>query len=178
MINADAPGRPDRRGTLTVVIAGISLVFSIIACVAALLATPDDGGARSDLLPVQSKPQVASAAQVEAVAHVVLQPGTVLLSAAYSNGQETRLSAKFRLPRAGLAAFVASAKFTAPLTPGLRVVDEHDNVGGGNLWDPGTATTVSGIDEEQPFADGTHRRLLLDLDTPGVVTAYLSAVLG
>jgi hypothetical protein len=93
----------------------------------------------------------------------------------YSNGLETRLSAKFRLPRTALDAFLTSAKFTAPLTPGLRAVDASDNVGGGDLWDPETAKTVSGLDEEEPAGDGTRRSLLLDLDTANAVTVYLYA---
>lgn len=124
---------------------------------------------------MQSEPAVASASQVEAVAHVTLPPGTVLLSAAYSNGLETRLSAKFRLPRTELDVFIASAKFTAALTPGLRAVGAHHNVGGGNLWDPETAKTVSGVDEENPNADATRRAVLLNLDAPDAVTIYLYA---
>lgn len=131
-----------------------------------------------DLLPIQSQPEVASAAQVEAVAHVILPPGTVLLSAAYSSGLDTRLSAKFRMPRAELDAFVAAAQFTTTPTPGLRAVEAQHNVGGGNLWDPGTAKTVSGIDEEEPAADGTFRRVLFDLDASDTVTVYLYASRG
>lgn len=161
-----------RRGSPALTVAIISLVLSLISCAVAglFLATSD-----LDLLPVQSKPEIASAGQVEAVAHVTLPPGAVLLTAAYSNGLETRLSAKFRIPRSQLDAFLASANFTAALTPGLRTVDAKDNVGGGNLWDPDKATTVSGIEEQQPTADGTRRMLLLDLDVPDVVTVYLYA---
>jgi hypothetical protein len=167
----DAPAAPQRnlRGTAALVLAGLSLILSLIALG---VASADDDG---DALRVQSGPDVASASQVEAVAHVVLPPGTVLLSAVYSNGLETRLSAKFRMPRSELDAFVTSSKFTAPLTPALRVVDKSDDVGKGNLWDPGSAKTVAGIDEEEPTSDGTRRQVLFDLDTPETVTAYLYA---
>ncbi|GAA0452984.1 hypothetical protein Ade02nite_01070 [Paractinoplanes deccanensis] len=124
---------------------------------------------------MQSEPVVASASELEAVAHVTLPPGTVLLSAAYSNGLETRLSAKFRLPRSELDAFVASGQFTAALTPGLRAVGEAENVGGGNLWHPESAKTVAGIDEVTSTSDGTSRAVLLDLDSPSMVTVYLYA---
>jgi hypothetical protein len=97
----------------------------------------------------------------------------VLLSAAYSNGLETRLSAKFRMPRTALDAFLAEARFTTAPEPGLRGVDASYNVGGGNLWDPETAKTVSGIDEEEPTDDGTHRSVLFSLDAPDAVTVYL-----
>jgi hypothetical protein len=161
-----------RRTSAALTLAVISLGLSLISCAVAglLLATND-----LDLLPLQSKPEVASAGQVEAVAHVTLPPGAVLLTAAYSNGLDTRLSAKFRIPRSQLDAFLTSAHFTAPLTPGLRAIDATHNVGGGNLWDPDKATTVSGIEEQQPAADGTRRLLLLDLDVPDVVTVYLYA---
>jgi len=148
------------------------LLLSLIACgVAGLFVSSND----MDLLPVQSRPQVASAAQVEAVAHVTLPPGSVLLNAAYSNGLETRLSAKFRMPRTELDAFVATAKFTTAPAPDLRAVGAKQNVGGGNLWDPETAKTVSGLDEEQPIVDGTRRALLINLDAPEAVTVYLYA---
>jgi hypothetical protein len=170
MTETDAAGQRTRRGTGALVLACLSLVLSLIACGLAAF-----GGAGGDLLPVQSEPEVASASQVEAVAHVTLPPGTVLLSAVYSNGLETRLSAKFRMPRSELDAFVAASKFTAPLTPGLRVVDGNDDVGQGNLWNPGAARTVAGIDEQEPSSDGTRRQVLFDLDITETVTVYLSA---
>jgi hypothetical protein len=161
-----------RRGTAALVLASISLVLSLIACGVAGLAASTSG---LDLLPGQSKPAVASAAQVEAVAHVSLPPGTVLLSAAYSDGLETRLAAKLRIPRAELDAFVAAAQFTMAPVPGLRAVGAHRNVGGGNLWDPETARTVSGVAEKETAADGTYRQVLFNLDAPNTVTVYLYA---
>ncbi|MFG3640787.1 hypothetical protein ACGF3C_11050 [Micromonospora sp. NPDC047762] len=107
-----------------------------------------------------------------------LPPGSVLLTAAYSNGLVTQLSAKVRMPRTELDAFIAAAKFTTALTPGLRAVDAKHNVGGGNLWDPETAKTISGLDEEQPTAEGTRRALLVNLDAPDAVTVYLYASRG
>jgi len=154
------------------VVAVIGLVLSLISCAVVGVVLVTRGW---DPLPVQSAPQVASAGQVEVVAHVTLPPGTVLLSAAYSSGLDTRLSARFRFSRSQLDGFLASAQFGAAPTPGLRAVRMADNVGGGNLWDPDAATTVSGIDEQQPAAGGTHRKLLLDLDVPDVVTVYLYA---
>lgn len=167
-------GRQGRRGTIALMLAAASLVLSLITCGVAGFGRLDGLG-DSDRLPVQSEPEVASPSQVEAVAHVTLPPGTVLLSAAYSNGLETRLSAKFRLPRSELDAFVASGQFTAPLTPGLRAVGDAENVGGGDLWKPGTAKAVSGIDETVPAPDGTSRAVLFDLDAAGAVTVYLYA---
>ncbi|MDT5024100.1 MAG: hypothetical protein QOE61_526 [Micromonosporaceae bacterium] len=115
-----------RRSSATLTLAVISLVPSLISCaVAGLFPATNDW----DLLPVQSKPEIASAGQVEAVAHVTLPPGAVLLTAAYSNGLETRLSAKFRIPRSQLDAFLASDTFTAALTPGLRAINATENVG-------------------------------------------------
>jgi hypothetical protein len=175
MIETAAPTNHNRRGTAALVLACVSLVLSLIACGGAGFVASTNG---TDLLPVQSEPQIASAAQVEAVAHVTLPPGTVLLSAVYSNGLETMLSAKFRMPRTELDAFVAAAKFTAAPMPGLRTVDANHNVGGGNLWDPETAKTISGIDEEQPTADGTYRAVLFNLDAPDTVTVYLYASRG
>ncbi|GIE28570.1 hypothetical protein Ait01nite_016150 [Actinoplanes italicus] len=168
MIDAPAAAQRNRRGTAALIFAGLSLILSLIALG---VASADD----EDALRVQSGPDVASASQVEAVAHVTLPPGTVLLSAVYSNGLETRLSAKFRMPRSELDPFVTASKFTAPLTPGLRAVDKSHDVGQGNLWDPGSATTVAGIDEDLPTADGTRRQVLFDLDTPATVTVYLYA---
>jgi hypothetical protein len=127
------------------------------------------------VLAVQSRPEPASASQVEAVAEVTLPPGTVLLSAAYSNGLETMLSAKFRLPRAALDTFLTSAKFDGELTSGLRAITAVHNVGGGNLWDPETALTVSGLRERQPTGRGTWRTVLFNLDTASAVTVYLHA---
>ncbi|WCN80739.1 hypothetical protein [Micromonospora sp. LH3U1] len=176
MIETAARPTRNRLSNSAFVLACISLVLSLVACgVAGLVFVVNN---ELDLLPVQSEPQVASAAQVEAVAHVTLPPGTVLLSAAYSNGLETRLSVKFRIPRTALDAFVAEAKFTAAPVPGLRAVDAKHNVGGGNLWDPETAKAVSGIIEEQPAADGSSRSVLFSLDAPDVVTVYLHASRG
>ncbi|TDC86108.1 hypothetical protein E1193_00065 [Micromonospora sp. KC606] len=171
MIETAARTTRNRRSNSVFVLACVSLVLSVIACGVAGLVF----GNELDPLPVQSGPQVASAAQVEAVAHVTLPPGTVLLSAAYSNGLETQLSAKFRIPRTALDAFIAEAKFTAAPAPGVRAVDARHNVGGGNLWDPEAAWTVSGVVEEQPTADGTGRSVLFNLDAPDVVTVYLYA---
>ena len=172
MIETAAPTTRNRRGTAVFVLACISLVLSLIACGGVVLVASTND---IDLLPVQSGPQVASAAQVEAIAHVTLPPGTVLLSAAYSNGLETLLSAKFRMPRTELDAFIAAAKFTAAPAPGFRAVDAEHNVGGGNLWDPETAKIVSGVEEEHPTADGTRRAVLFNLDAPDAVTVYLYA---
>ncbi len=169
------PATRNRRGTIALVLACISLVLSLVICCGAGLVASTSG---FDLLPVQSTPQVASAAQVEAVAQVTLPPGTVLLTAAYSNGLETLLSAKFRIPRTELDVFIATAKFTAAPVPGLRAVDTKHNVGGGDLWDPEAAKSVSGIDEEQPTADGTRRAVLFNLDAPDAVTVYLYASRG
>ncbi|MBQ0994250.1 hypothetical protein PSH03_003797 [Micromonospora sp. PSH03] len=175
MIETAAPRTRNRSGTAALVLGCISLLLSLIACgVAGLSVDSND----IDLLPVQSKPEVASAAQVEAVAHVTLPPGSVLLTAGYSNGLETQLSAKVRMPRTELDAFVAAANFTTALAPGLRAVDAKHNVGGGNLWDPETAKTISGLDEEQPTAEGTRRALLVNLDAPDAVTVYLYASRG
>lgn len=156
--------------------ASVSLALSLLSC--SLVGFTLGASAGTDLLPVQSRPEAASASQVEAVAHVVLPPGTVFLAAAYSNGLETMIAAKFRVPRSGLDAFVASGGFTAPLTPGLRAVTARHNVGGGNLWRPETAVSVSGIEEQTPTADGTYRSVLFDLDAPEAVTVYLHASRG
>ncbi|MEH0842101.1 hypothetical protein V6U81_06880 [Micromonospora sp. CPCC 205711] len=169
MIETVSPKRGSLAGPIALVLACISLALSLVTC--AVIGLGEHFGG-SDL---QSAPEVASASQVEAVAHVTLPPGAVMLSAAYSNGLETQLSAKFRLPRNELDSFIASAAFTAPPTPGLRAVTAKHNVGGGNLWKPETAKTVSGIDEEQPTADGTRRALLVDLGVPDSVTVYLYA---
>jgi hypothetical protein len=167
-----APSTRTRQGKVAIVLASASLVISLISCgLAVFVASTAD----VDLLPVQSRPEAASASQVEAVAQVTLPPGTVLLSATYGNGLETRLSAKFRIPRAGLDAFVTAGRFTDPPTPGLRAVTAKHNVGGGNLWDPENAVAVSGIEEKQPTADGTYRSVLFDLDAPDAVTVYLYA---
>lgn len=117
----EIPGRShqNRRGTAALVLACMSLVLSLIACGVTAFAAQGDSGKGSDRLPLQSEPVAASAAHVEAVALVILPPGTVSLSAAYSSGLETRLSAKFRLPRSELDGFITSARFTAALTPGL-----------------------------------------------------------
>lgn len=175
MIEAVAPRTRNRRGTIALVLACVSLLLSLIACGVVGLSVGSDG---IDLLPVQSGPEVASAAQVEAIAQVTLPPGSVLLVAVYRNGLETQLSAKFRIPRTELDAFVATANFTAALAPGLRAVDATHNIGGGNTWDPETATIIAGLDEEQPLADGTRRALLVDLDAPDAVTVYLYASRG
>ncbi|AVT35555.1 hypothetical protein [Plantactinospora sp. BB1] len=173
MIEDPAPTTRNRRGTGAFVLACISLVLSLIACGGVALTASTN---EIDLF--QSSPQVASAAQVEAIAHVTLPPGTVLLTAAYSNGLETLLSAKFRIPRTELDAFIAAAKFAVAPVPGLRAVEAKHNVGGGNLWDPETAKTVSGIAEEQPTADGTCRSVLFNLDASDAVTVYLYAFRG
>jgi hypothetical protein len=168
--------RQGGRGTAALVLACLSLVISLIAfSMAAFAQAGDTSTADNRLLPVQSTPEVASASQVEAVAHITLPPATVLLSAAYSNGLETRLSAKFRMPRAELAGFLASGKFTVALTPGIRAVDGKHNVGGGDLWDPDTAKTVSGLAEAGPTTDGTRRRILISYEAADVVTVYLYA---
>jgi hypothetical protein len=174
----DVPAVPPTRarsGRVALVLACVSLVISLVACGLAGLVAVTGG---LDLLPVQSKPSVASASQVEAVAHVTLPSGTVLLTAAYSNGGDTRLSAKFRIPRTALDAFVAAGKFTAPLTPGLRAISAEHNVGGGNLWDPDTASSVSGVKEQQPTNDGTYRSVMVNLDVRDAVTVYLYASRG
>jgi hypothetical protein len=165
--------RPGRRGTIALVLASVSLALSLATCGASVL-TMDLAGA--DRLPVQSPPEPAEAIQVEAVGHVTLPPGTVLLGAAYSNGLETRLNAQFRIPRAELDAFLASGRFTAELTEGLRAVSAEHNVGGGNLWRPQDPVTVSGLCETTPTDDGPYRCLMLDLDAPATATVYLYAI--
>lgn len=83
MAETKAPAVPTRRSTAAFVLAGISLVLSLLTCgVAGVMAISTE----LDPLPVHSKPEVASAAQVEAVAQASLPPGTVLLGAAYSHG--------------------------------------------------------------------------------------------
>jgi hypothetical protein len=160
---------------IALIVAGASLALSAVAaCLAGLLYIR----AVADPLPVQSSPEPATAAQVEAVAHVTLPPGTVLLSAAYSNGLDTRLSALLRLPRSGLDAFVDSGQFTAPLTAGQRSITATHNVGGGNLWRPEQPVSVSGLHENEPTADGTYRVVMLDLDDRDTVTVFLYASRG
>jgi hypothetical protein len=88
----------NRRATVALVPASVSLVLSVFSCGLAVLTL---SAAHVDLLPVQSKPEAASVSQVAAVAQVTLPPGTVFLAAAYSNGLETRLSAKFAFPARG-----------------------------------------------------------------------------
>lgn len=176
MIESSVTRRPNRRSTVALALACLSLALSLIACGVAGFSMSDGRDSRSDRgLSEQSMPVVASASQVEAVAHITLPPGSVLLSAAYSNGLETRLSAKFRMPRTALDAFLTSAKFTAPVIPGLRAVDAKANVGGGNLWDPEAAKTFSGIEEQDPAPDGTRRAVLINLDASDAVTVYLYA---
>lgn len=167
-----APSTRSRRSGAALAVACVSLVLSLVACGVGAFVVSSSG---FDLLPVQSAPETASAAQVEAVAHVTLPPGTVLLSAAYSNGLETHLSAKFRIPRTELDAFISAGKFTAPLTTGLRAVTASHNLGGDKLWDPESASAVSGIEEQQPTADGTFRAILVNFDAPNAVTVYLYA---
>lgn len=84
--------RRNRASTIALILSCLSLIISL-ACAGVIAITVD-----INLLPLQSEPAVASASQVEAVAHITLPPGTVLLGAAYSNGLETMLSAKFRIP--------------------------------------------------------------------------------
>jgi hypothetical protein len=176
MIESSVTRRPNRRSTVALALACLSLALSLIACGVAGVSMSDGRDSRSDRgLSEQSMPVVASASQVEAVAHITLPPGSVLLSAAYSNGLETRLSAKFRMPRTALDAFLTSAKFTAPVIPGLRAVDAKANVGGGNLWDPEAAKNFSGIEEQDPAPDGTRRAVLINLDASDAVTVYLYA---
>jgi hypothetical protein len=159
---------PDWRSTTALVLSCFSLLLSCLVIYFGEI----------DLLPVQSRPEIASAGQVEAVAHVTLPPGTVLLSATYSHGLDTYLSAEFRMPRTELDAFLASGRFTSKLVPGLRAVTAEHNVGGGNLWDPESAKTFSGIDEQLETGDGTLRSVLIDFDDPDTVTVYLYATYG
>jgi len=170
MVDA-APGT-SRAVRVAVVLSGASLLLSLVSLGLVLVLVV---AADVDPLPVQSEPESATAAQVEAVAHVTLPPGTVFLAAAYTHGLETRLSARFRIAATSLEAFVDSGDFTAPLTPGLRAVTASHNVGGGNLWHPDQPTSVSGLVEEQPTADGTLRSLMLDLDDADSITVYLYA---
>jgi hypothetical protein len=171
MIETEGPRARNRQGVAAFVLASISLLLSLMhavwrACSSAVMTwicsrfSPDR---RSRARP-KWKPSLTC-----------LPPGSVLLNAAYSNGLETGLSAKFRMPRTELDAFVATAKFTTAPAPDLRAVGAKQNVGGGNLWDPETAKTVSGLDEEQPIVDGTRRALLINLDAPEAVTVYLYA---
>ncbi|MGC5289039.1 hypothetical protein [Micromonospora sp. DT231] len=169
MSDQPAP-KPSRRATAALVLASLSLVLSLVSCGYVAV------GALEDLDDsLQSAPQPASASEVEAFAHVTFPPGTVLLSAAQSNGLETYLSARFRIPRAALDTFLTDGDFAATLTPGLRVVSKQDDVGGGNSWHPETAVRVSGLDEETPGPNGTYRRLLADLDREDTVTLFLRA---
>ncbi|MER5455216.1 hypothetical protein ABT008_10545 [Micromonospora sp. NPDC002389] len=168
---SDQPTRkPRRTSTYALVLAGLSLVLSLISCgvvAVAQLGDTDDA--------LQSTPRPATASEVEAVAHVTFPPGTVFLSAVSSNGLETHLSARFRIPRASLDTFVTDGDFGAELTPGLRAVTREDDVGGGDTWHPERAARVSGLAEEAPGPGGTYRRLLVDLDAADAVTIYLRA---
>jgi hypothetical protein len=166
----------NRRSTIAIALASASLALAVLSCLAtglvASLSNVEFG------LPVQSKPTAADADQVEAVAHVVLPPGTVLLTAVYSNGLETHLAAKVRIPREAVDSFVAAGRFTAPPPPGLRAITAKHNLGGGNLWHPETAVTVSGIEENQPGPENTYRSVLFDLDVPETALVYLYASRG
>ncbi|MEU7585869.1 hypothetical protein AB0A95_06170 [Micromonospora sp. NPDC049230] len=162
--------KPSRKATVALVLAGLSLVLSLVTCGFVAVTGLED---LDDSL--QSPPRPASASEVEALAHVTFPPGTVLLSAAQSNGLETHLSARFRISREALDTFLTDGDFAAGLTPGLRVVTKQDDVGGGGTWHPETAVRVSGINEEAPGPNGTYRRLLVDLDREDTVTVYLHA---
>lgn len=175
MTEIPAPKSSNRRGTIALVLSIVSLLLSLGSCgVAGFVMSVAD----MEPLTVQSEPSVASASEVEAAAHVRLPPGTVALSGVKSGGLETLVSAKFRIPRDALDAFVASGMFTAPVVPGLRAVTAQHNLGGGSLWDPEKAVSVSGIDEQQPAAGGTHRSVLFNLDSPDTITVYLYASRG
>ncbi|GIH05721.1 hypothetical protein Rhe02_37880 [Rhizocola hellebori] len=171
---ADTVSPPTRQRPTRVVLISAA-VSGLVSLITITLLGGIIGGQGIFALPVQSPAQPASASQVEAVAEVTLPPGTVLLSGAYSNGLETMLSAKFRLPRTELDTFLASAKFAGELTEGLRTITAAHNVGGGNLWDPETAQAVSGLRERQPTGRGTWRTMMLNLDTTSAVTVYLHA---
>lgn len=154
------------------IVACASLALSLVSCaVTGFVVSISD----FDPLPVQSKPKVASASELEATAHVTLPPGTVLLSAVTTSGLEDHVAAKFRMASTDQDRFMADAKFSAELTPGRRTIDKSHNIGGGNLWDPQRPKTVSGLVEQQPTPDGTYRTLMLDLDATDVVVAYLYA---
>ncbi|WP_154943009.1 hypothetical protein [Micromonospora palomenae] len=168
---SDQPAqKPSRKATFALVLASLSLVLSLISCGFVAVTWFDDFDDS-----FQSPPQAASVSEVEAFAHVTFPPGTVFLSAASSNGLETYLSARFRIPRDALDTFIADGNFGAKLTPGLRAVTKQDDVGGGDTWHPETAVRVSGLDEEAPGPNGTYRRLLADLDAEDTVTMYLRA---
>jgi hypothetical protein len=168
---SDQPAsKPSRKATIALVLASLSLVLSLVSCGFVAIAGLEDF---DDSL--QSPPEPASASEVETFAHVTFPPGTVFLAAAQSNGLETYLSARFRIPREALDTFLADGDFAAGLTPGLRAVSKQDDVGGGNSWHPETAVRVSGLDEETPGPNGTYRRLLVDLDAEDTATVYLRA---
>ncbi|GIH10079.1 hypothetical protein Rhe02_81460 [Rhizocola hellebori] len=156
----------------------VALMFAAVSVVLNLIGVAFYSGLLSEsieMLPVQSRPEPATASQVEAVAEVTLPPGTVFLAAAYSNGLETMLSAKFRIPRDTLDAFLASAALHGTLTPGLHAITTQHDVGRGNLWHPETAVTVTGLHETQPTSHGTYRTVMLDLDAASALTVYLHA---
>ncbi|MEU8328429.1 hypothetical protein [Micromonospora sp. NPDC048839] len=169
MSDQPAP-KPSRRATIALVLASLSLVLSLVSCGFVAVTGLED---LDDSL--QSPPQPASASEVEAFAHVTFPPGTVFLSAAQSNGLETHLSARFRIPREALNTFITDGDFAAELTPGLRAVTKQDDVGAGSNWHPETAVRISGLDEETSETNGTYRRLLVDLDAEDTVTVYLRA---
>lgn len=54
-------------------------------------------------------------------------------------------------------------------------MNAKEDVGGGNLWDPDTAKTMSGLDEQEPTSDGTRRIVMVSYGTKDVVTVYLFA---
>ncbi len=165
-------GKPpvSRAGVVALVLACVSLGLSLVSC--GMLAMMDG----NDFSPLESKPELATASQVESIAHVTLPTGTVFLAGVRTDGLEVHLSARFRIPRAALDTFIESGRFTATVTPGLRAVTtKHHNVGGGDSWNPDAAAAVSGLQEDEPGPDNTYRSLLLDLGDPDTVTVYLYA---
>ncbi|MGX7671343.1 hypothetical protein [Plantactinospora sp. DSM 117369] len=90
-------------------------MLSLIACgVAGLVFVNNE----LDPLPVQSRSQVASAAQVEAIAHATLPPGTVLLSAVYTRSPRTYARTAAKIPGASSSAAERARWTPAPLTIG------------------------------------------------------------
>ena len=119
--------------------------------------------------------RIASAAEVEANAKVRLPAGTTLLSAVYRStgrGLDTFVYARFRFTRAALPQFLADSGLPEP-TPGLRALSDKDAPPSGT-WHPDAATTISGIQESQPYQH-VYRRVLVDLGNPADLTVYLVA---
>jgi hypothetical protein len=109
----------------------------------------------------------ASHSKIERFAHITLPRSARHIESRFESSMDTSLTLRFVMDRRDLDAFVKSARFAKPLEPTYVPYASHE-LG----WKLDKIKHLLGGKDD---TGGFGRWLVIDLDRPGVATAYLIA---